>query len=138
MDDNDMEKVPKYENGGFLKPHIFIFTIPEVCSLQFVFKVYIIISTFYAQVFMYFLQVYGGSNLSITVRWSQKLSYQSGEFTSTVPYSFPEFVTPVGKKISKKEKIRLNVNAGPGTEVLCKTISHPLKVLLFFFLIYLF
>ncbi|XP_074339508.1 uncharacterized protein LOC141677462 isoform X2 [Apium graveolens] len=102
MDDNDMEKLPKYENGGFLKPHIYIFTIPEV---------------------------YGGSNLSITVRWSQKLSYQGGEFTLTVPYSFPEFVTPVGKKMSKKEKIRLNVNAGPGTEVLCKTISHPLKEL---------
>lgn len=102
MDDNDMEKVPKYEDGGFLKPHIFIFTIPEVD---------------------------GGSNLSITVRWSQKLSYQDGEFTLTIPYSFPEFVTPVGKKMSKKEKIQLSVNAGPGTEVLCKTISHPLKEL---------
>ena len=73
-------------------------------------------------------QVDGGSNLSITVRWSQKLSYQDGEFTLNIPYSFPEFVTPVGKKMSKKEKIQLNVNAGPGTEVLCKTISHPLKV----------
>ncbi|KAK1391146.1 hypothetical protein POM88_019324 [Heracleum sosnowskyi] len=69
------------------------------------------------------------SNLSITVRWPQKPSYQDGEFTLMVPYSFPEFVTPVGKRMSKKEKIRINVNAGPGTEVLCKTISHPLKEL---------
>lgn len=101
-DDNDMVKLPKYEDGGFLKPHIFIFTIPEVD---------------------------GGSNLSITVKWSQKLSYQDGEFTLAVPFRFPEFVTPVGKKMSKKEKIRLSVSAGPGTEVLCKTISHPLKEL---------
>lgn len=60
--------------------------------------------------------------------WSQKLLYQDGEFTLTIPYSFPEFVTPAGKKMAKKEKIQLNVNAGPGTEILCKTISHPLKV----------
>ncbi|XP_017223082.1 uncharacterized protein LOC108199667 isoform X1 [Daucus carota subsp. sativus] len=103
MDDNDLEKVPKYDAGGFLLPHhIYVLTIPEVD---------------------------GGSNLSITVRWSQKLSYQDGEFTLNIPYSFPEFVTPVGKRMSKKEKIQLNVNAGPGTEVLCKTISHPLKEL---------
>lgn len=101
-DKKDTEKVPKPEDGCFLKPHIFTFTIP---------------------------QVDGGTNLSIKVRWSQKLLYQDGRFTLNIPYSFPEFVTPAGKKMFKKEKIQLNVNSGPGTEVLCKTISHPLKEL---------
>uniref|UniRef100_A0A5B7AJY8 Putative inter alpha-trypsin inhibitor, heavy chain 4 n=1 Tax=Davidia involucrata TaxID=16924 RepID=A0A5B7AJY8_DAVIN len=99
---NDMEKVAKVEDGGFLKPHIFTFTIP---------------------------QVDGGSNLSIKLRWSQKLFYHSGQFSLSIPFSFPEYVTPAGKKISKKEKIQLNINSGPGTELLCKTVSHPLKEL---------
>lgn len=76
----------------------------------------------------YHFQVDGGCNLSIKVRWSQKLSFHKGQFTLNVPFSFPEFVTPAGLKVSKKEKIKLNVNSGPGTEVLCKTTSHPLKV----------
>ncbi|XAR67208.1 hypothetical protein NMG60_11013685 [Bertholletia excelsa] len=101
MDENkDIEKVPKVENGGFLKPHIFTFTIP---------------------------QVDGGYNLSIRVTWSQKLSYIDGLFSLCIPFSFPEYVTPAGKKISKKEKILLNVDSGSGSEVLCKTTSHPLK-----------
>ena len=45
-----------------------------------------------------------------------------------IPFSFPEYVTPAAKKISKREKIELNVNAGPETEIVCKTTSHPLKV----------
>ncbi|KAL8119885.1 hypothetical protein AgCh_017126 [Apium graveolens] len=97
-----MEKEPKLENGDFIKPHIFTFTIPEID---------------------------GGSNLSVKVKWSQKLLYQDGQYTLTIPYSFPEFVTPAGKKMAKKERIKINVNAGPGTEILCKTISHPLKEL---------
>jgi hypothetical protein len=36
-------------------------------------------------------------------------------------------VTPAVKKISKREKIYLSVNAGTGTEVLCKGCSHQLK-----------
>ncbi|XP_052200302.1 uncharacterized protein LOC127806815 isoform X2 [Diospyros lotus] len=96
----DMDKAAKAENGGFLKPNIFTFTIP---------------------------QVDGGSNLSIRVIWSQKLLYSNSEFTLSIPFSFPEYVIPAGKKISKKEKIVLNVNSGAGTEVLCKTTSHPLK-----------
>ncbi|KAA8534761.1 hypothetical protein F0562_029797 [Nyssa sinensis] len=99
---NNMEKVPKAEDGGFLKPHIFTFTIS---------------------------QVDGGSNLSIKVRWSQKLLFHNGQFSLSIPFSFPEYVTPAGKKISKKEKIQLNINVGPGTELLCKTTSHPLKEL---------
>ncbi|KAI3814440.1 hypothetical protein L1987_14080 [Smallanthus sonchifolius] len=41
--------------------------------------------------------------------------------------NFPEYVTPAGKKLSKKEKIQLTVDVGLGTEVECKTSSHPLK-----------
>ncbi|KAH6828549.1 inter-alpha-trypsin inhibitor heavy chain-like protein [Perilla frutescens var. hirtella] len=92
--------VVKAEGGGFLKAHIFTFTVP---------------------------QVDGGTNISVKVKWSQKLSYHDGQFTLRIPFSFPEYVTPAAKKISKREKIELNVNAGPETEVLCKTTSHPLK-----------
>lgn len=101
MEENkDMEKASRAGDGGFLKPHIFTITIPEVD---------------------------GGSNLSIKVRWSQKLLYHDGQLTLIVPFHFPEYVTPAGKKVSKKEKIQLNVNCGTGMEVLCKTTSHPLK-----------
>lgn len=99
-DENETEKVAKIEDGCFLKPHIFTLTIP---------------------------QVDGGTNISVTIRWSQKLLYCNGQLTLDVPFSFPDFVTPAGKKISKKEKIQLNVNSGPGTEVICKSASHPLK-----------
>ncbi|KAJ8543357.1 hypothetical protein K7X08_005880 [Anisodus acutangulus] len=98
--ESETEKVAKIEDGCFLKPHIFTLTIP---------------------------QVDGGTNISVTIRWSQKLLYCNGQLTLDVPFSFPDFVTPAGKKISKKEKIQLNVNSGPGTEVMCKTTSHPLK-----------
>ncbi|KAI3443544.1 hypothetical protein Pfo_000209 [Paulownia fortunei] len=94
------EKVAKIEHGGFLKAHIFTLTIP---------------------------QIDGGTNISVKLRWSQKLLYHDGQFTLNIPFSFPEYVTPAAKKISKREKIQLNVNAGPGTEVLCKTTTHPLK-----------
>ncbi|KAL8215481.1 hypothetical protein R6Q57_022318 [Mikania cordata] len=96
----EKEDIPKPEDGGFLKPHIFTLTIP---------------------------QVDGGSNLSVKVRWSQKILYKDGDFTLDVPFSFPEYVTPAGKKLSKKEKIQLTVNVGLGTEVVCKTATHPLK-----------
>ncbi|CAA2992772.1 inter alpha-trypsin inhibitor, heavy chain 4-like isoform X1 [Olea europaea subsp. europaea] len=90
------------EDGGFLKPHIFTLTIP---------------------------QVDGGTNLSVQFSWSQKLLYSNGQLTLKIPFNFPKYVTPAGKKISKREKIQLNVNAAPGTEVLSKTCSHPLKEL---------
>ncbi|KAM7513519.1 hypothetical protein LguiA_003102 [Lonicera macranthoides] len=103
MDDKSVtEKVAKAEDGGFLKPHIFTVTVP---------------------------QVDGGSNLSIKVWWLQRLSYKDDQFTLNVPFRFPEYVVPAGKKMSKKEKIQLNVNFGPLTEVLLKTTSHPLKEL---------
>ncbi|KAF7142694.1 hypothetical protein RHSIM_Rhsim05G0005400 [Rhododendron simsii] len=97
---NDVEKVAKAENGAFIKPHIFTFTVPLVD---------------------------GGSNLSIKVSWSQRLSHSKGQFSLSIPFSFPQYVTPAGKKISKKEKIQLNVDSGPGTGLLCETTSHPLK-----------
>ncbi|XP_031274089.1 inter-alpha-trypsin inhibitor heavy chain H3 [Pistacia vera] len=101
-DKEGVEKAARPENGGFLKPHIFTLTIP---------------------------QIDGGSFLSVKLHWSQKLSYCDGEFSLNVPFKFPEYVTPAIKKIPKKEKILLNVNAGTGTEILCKTTSHPLKQL---------
>ncbi|XP_020225945.1 von Willebrand factor A domain-containing protein DDB_G0292028 isoform X1 [Cajanus cajan] len=88
------------QNGGFLKSNIFTLTIP---------------------------QVDGGSNLSIKLRWSQKLVYSNGHFSLNVPFNFPDFVNPAGKKISKREKIQVNVDAVAGGELLCKGISHPLK-----------
>ncbi|KAK1396959.1 hypothetical protein POM88_006822 [Heracleum sosnowskyi] len=71
----------------------------------------------------------GGSNLSVKVRLSHKLQYQDGQLHLILPFSFPSYVTPAGKKMSKKEKIQLDINSGPGTEVVCKMISHPLKEL---------
>ena len=79
-------------------------------------------------VFVLYFQIDGGTNISIKLRWSQQLSYNEGQFSLTVPFSFPEYVTPAIKKISKKEKIQLNVNSGIATEILCKATSHPLKV----------
>ncbi|XVF35154.1 hypothetical protein REPUB_Repub18cG0120500 [Reevesia pubescens] len=96
----DIEKIARPEDGGFLKPHIFTLTIP---------------------------QIDGGTIISIKLRWSQKLSYNEGQISLTVPFSFPEYVTPAIKKISKKEKIQLNVNSGIATGILCKATSHPLK-----------
>ncbi|KAM1174027.1 hypothetical protein ACFX13_027284 [Malus domestica] len=102
-DDKEMEKMTHVE-GGFLrvKPHIFTLTTP---------------------------QVNGGANISIKMSWSQKLSYSNGNFSLNVPFTFPEYVIPPGKKYLKKEKIQLNVNSGVGTEVSCKTASHSLKEL---------
>ena len=73
-------------------------------------------------------QVNGGSQFSVKIRWSQKLLYHDGQVSLSVPFSFPAYVIPLEKKLSKKEKIYLNVNSGTATEVLCKSSSHPLKV----------
>ncbi|KAB2065342.1 hypothetical protein ES319_A09G083100v1 [Gossypium barbadense] len=101
-DSKDMEKVAKSGDGFFLTPHIYTFRIP---------------------------QVEGGSYVSIKVRWSQKLPYKDSQFCLTVPFSFPTYVIPVGKKIPKREKIQLNVNSGSGTELMIQCSSHPLKEL---------
>ncbi|CAH1432069.1 unnamed protein product [Lactuca virosa] len=96
----ERESVAPPEEGGLLKPHIFTLTVPHVD---------------------------GGSNVSVKVRWSQKVMYKDGEFILDVPYTFPEYVTPAGKKLPKKEKIQLSINSGLTTEVVCNTTSHPLK-----------
>ncbi|GLT98803.1 hypothetical protein SLE2022_162830 [Rubroshorea leprosula] len=101
LDDNkDIEKTAGPQDAGFLKPQIFTLTIP---------------------------QIDGGSNISITLRWSQKLSFHNGQLTLFIPFTFPDYVTPVIKKIAKKEKIQLNINSGTGTEILSNASSHPLK-----------
>jgi len=75
------------------------------------------------------LQLRGGSVFSTKIRWSQKILFHDGQLSLCVPFSFPSYVNPAGKRISKKEKIFLKVNSGFATEVLlCKTTSHPLKV----------
>ncbi|KAL7091906.1 hypothetical protein ACP275_12G132100 [Erythranthe tilingii] len=85
---------------AYLKPHIFDLTIPKID---------------------------GGTNISVKIEWSQKLVYRDGQFTLNIPFNFPEYVIPAGTKIPKHEKIELNVNSGPGTDILRKTMSHPLK-----------
>ncbi|CAL0315471.1 unnamed protein product [Lupinus luteus] len=99
-DEKDKDKVAKSKDGYFLKSQIYTIKIP---------------------------QLRGGSIFSIKIRWSQKILFHNGQFSLSVPFSFPSYVTPVGKRISKKEKIILEVNSGAATEVLCNTISHPLK-----------
>ncbi|XP_021902915.1 inter alpha-trypsin inhibitor, heavy chain 4 isoform X2 [Carica papaya] len=99
-DVKDLQRVPGGGYGGFLKSHIYTVKIPLVG---------------------------GGSLLSIRVDWSQRLLYQDGQFLVNVPFSFPAYVIPVGKQLSKREKILLNVNSGIGREILCKCTSHPLK-----------
>lgn len=88
------------QNGGFLKSNIFTLTIP---------------------------QIDGGSNLSIKMRWSQKVVCSNGEYSLKVPFTFPEFINPAGKRMSKREKIKLNVDVVAGSELLFKTTSHPLQ-----------
>ncbi|PNT54975.1 hypothetical protein POPTR_001G166800v4 [Populus trichocarpa] len=101
-DANGNEKVSRGWNGRLIKGSMYSFEIPEVG---------------------------GGSTFSIKVTWSQKLLYHEGQFSLNVPFSFPSFVNPIGKKISKREKILLNVNSGVGKEILCRCASHALKEL---------
>ncbi|KAJ9128484.1 hypothetical protein P3X46_034961 [Hevea brasiliensis] len=98
----DKEKVNKGGDGRYLKGSIYTFKIP---------------------------QVGGGTVISVKVTWSQKLAYNEGKFCLSVPFSFPAFVNPISKKITKREKIMLNVNSGFGKEILCKSTSHALKEL---------
>ncbi|THU44622.1 hypothetical protein C4D60_Mb02t09320 [Musa balbisiana] len=100
LEDHNMENTAKSEGGGFLKPQMFFLTIP---------------------------QVNGGVDISIRVRWSQKLIYKDGQFFVTVPFNFPKYITPFAKIFLKKEKIYLNVNPGTGKEIMLHTTSHPLK-----------
>ncbi|KAJ3673168.1 hypothetical protein LUZ60_006542 [Juncus effusus] len=102
VDSNDerIEKISKTDGGGFLKPHIFYLAIPEIN---------------------------GGANISATIRWSQKLQYEEGQFSIQVPFTFPSYVNPPPKIFIKREKINLVLNTGTGKEVLLQGSSHPLK-----------
>ncbi|GLT41848.1 hypothetical protein SLA2020_158820 [Shorea laevis] len=96
-------EIPKAGDGRLLKPNLYTFNIPQVEGL---------------------------SKLSIKVSWSQKLLYQEGQFCLKVPFSFPEYVIPVGKTpVSNRERIVLNLNSGIATEILYQCTSHPLKEL---------
>ncbi|KAJ1437118.1 von Willebrand factor, type A [Sesbania bispinosa] len=100
-DNNGKENVFLAQDGGFLKANVFTLTIP---------------------------QIDGGSNLSVKISWSQKIQCCNDVLSLNVPFAFPDFVNPVGKRMSKKEKIQINLNTVTDSEVLCKTIiSHPLK-----------
>ncbi|KAF1875648.1 hypothetical protein Lal_00006278 [Lupinus albus] len=99
-DNNENQSGIRAQNGGFLKSNIFTLTIP---------------------------QIDGGSILSIKMSWSQKIVYHNGQFSLNLPFTFPDFVNPAAKRVSKREKIQINVNAVIGSELLCKTTSHPLK-----------
>ncbi|XP_030490826.2 uncharacterized protein LOC115707115 isoform X2 [Cannabis sativa] len=95
-----VEKVAKAQEGSFLRCQIYTFKIPKV---------------------------EGGSFISVKANWSQKLVYEVDQYCLRVPFSFPSYVNPVGKKVSKREKILLNVNPCTATQILCKNASHPLK-----------
>ncbi|XP_027124870.1 uncharacterized protein [Coffea arabica] len=90
----------KAKDGFLLKGHIYTLKIP---------------------------QVDGGCTLSVRISWSQKLLCQNNQLCLKIPFTFPQYVTPVGKKVSKIEKILLNVNSGIAVEIFCNSSSHPLK-----------
>nr|KJB65322.1 hypothetical protein B456_010G089800 [Gossypium raimondii] len=97
---NGIQNIARPEDGQFLKPHIFTLTIPKID---------------------------GGTYISMKLHWSQKLSYNDGKFTLTVPFNFPEFVTPAIRQIPKKERIQLNVNSGIASGIVYQAVSHPFQ-----------
>ncbi|PWZ52369.1 Inter alpha-trypsin inhibitor, heavy chain 4 [Zea mays] len=99
-EDNCSVKIAMPESGGLLKQEFFSLTIP---------------------------QVGGGEDIFATIRWSQKLLYDNGQFSVEVPFRFPQFVNPLPKVFMKKEKIQLIVNSGVTKEILLQGTSHPLK-----------
>lgn len=119
------------QDGSFIKSQIYTIKVPQVNQTKIVCKFNFLNIVFYLEDTNCIsnFQIEGGSFLSLKMSWSQKLLYHDGgEFCLRVPFSFPAYVTPVAKKISKKEKILLNMNSGTGTEVICRSTSHPLKV----------
>ncbi|KAK7304010.1 hypothetical protein RJT34_14991 [Clitoria ternatea] len=99
-DKNGKENMIQTQDGGFLTSNVFTMGIQ---------------------------QIDGGSILSIKINWSQKIQCYNDVFSLNVPFTFPDFVNPAGKKMLKKEKIQINVNDVTGSELLYKTASHPLK-----------
>ena len=83
----------------------------------------------FVDLFFLFDKVGGGEDIFATIRWSQKLLYDNGQFSVEVPFRFPQFVNPLPKVFMKKEKIQLTVNSGVSKEVILQGTSHPLKVI---------
>lgn len=79
--------------------------------------------------FFYFIKVGGGEDIFATIRWSQKLLYDNGQFSVDIPFQFPQYVNPLPKVFMKKEKIQLTLNSGVSNEIVLKGSSHPLKVI---------
>jgi hypothetical protein len=79
--------------------------------------------------FFHCIKVVGGEDIFATIRWSQKLLYDNGQFSVDIPFQFPQYVNPLPKLFTKKEKIQLIVNSGVSKEVLLQGTSHPLKVI---------
>ncbi|VVA95058.1 unnamed protein product [Arabis nemorensis] len=99
----EFDNVHKDKDSRFMKSQIYTFKIPHVV---------------------------GGSIFSVNVNWSQKLVYKDGKFHLNVPFRFPGYVTPIGKEITKREKIVLNMNSCVnGGEIACSYSSHPLKMI---------
>ncbi|KAE8654634.1 hypothetical protein F3Y22_tig00117048pilonHSYRG01214 [Hibiscus syriacus] len=94
-----IQKLARPQNEGFLQPHIFTLTIPQV----------------------------GGTNIGIKLRWSQNLSFNEGEFSLTVPFSFPEYVAPVvgGTNIGIKLRWSQNLSFNEGEFSLTVPFSFP-------------
>nr|KYP62199.1 Inter-alpha-trypsin inhibitor heavy chain H1 [Cajanus cajan] len=99
-DNNGEENMILAQNGGFIGPNLFTLSIPKID---------------------------GGSILSVKISWHQKIQYSNDMFCLNVPFNFPDFVNPVGKRMAKKEKIEINVNAVTGSELICQSMSHTLK-----------
>ncbi|KAK7354585.1 hypothetical protein VNO80_20050 [Phaseolus coccineus] len=97
---NGKENMIQCQDGGFIGPNLFTLHIP---------------------------QIDGGSKLSVKISWYQKILYSKDEFCLNVPFTFPDFVNPVGTKMSKKEKIEITVNAIDGSELVSPKMSHSMK-----------
>ncbi|KAG8063075.1 hypothetical protein GUJ93_ZPchr0003g17268 [Zizania palustris] len=100
VEDQSTVKITKTESGGLSRRQFFSMTIP---------------------------QVGGGENIFATIRWSQRLLYDNGQFSIDIPFQFPQYVNPLPKVFMKREKIELTVNTGVSKEVLLQGSSHPLK-----------
>ncbi|KAH6790062.1 inter-alpha-trypsin inhibitor heavy chain-like protein [Perilla frutescens var. frutescens] len=99
-DGADAAKAASSKDGLLIKGHIYTLKVPRID---------------------------GGTVISIKFSWSQKLLYEDGRFCLNVPFTFPSYVNPMVKNITKKEKISVNVNSGTGTEVFFQSTSHHLK-----------
>ncbi|KAK3146990.1 hypothetical protein QOZ80_3BG0276300 [Eleusine coracana subsp. coracana] len=100
VEDNTSVGISNPESEGLLKQELFSLTIPQVS---------------------------GGEDIFATIRWSQNLLYDNGQFSVEVPFRFPSFVNPPPKVFMKKEKIQFTLTTGVSKEVLLQGTSHPLK-----------